>query len=80
MLEPKDADGVANALREFIQDDNATFEDLKSRLVMTVPGGILTGAFGILARAAMKLKNLGATDALVETTDQIPPGNPSDGL
>ena len=75
MLEPKDADGVASALLEFIQDDNATFEDLKSRLVMAVPGGILTGAFGILARAAMKLKNLGATDALVETTDQIPPGS-----
>ena len=75
MLEPKDADGVANALREFIQDDNATFEDLKSRLVMAVPGGILTGAFGILARGAMKLKNMGATDALVETTDEIPPGN-----
>ena len=75
MLEPKDADGVANALREFIQDDDATFEDLKSRLVMAVPGGILTGAFGILARGAMKLKNIGATDALVETTDEIPPGN-----
>ena len=75
MLEPKDADGVASALLEFIQDDNATFEDLKSRLVMAVPGGILTGAFGMLARGAMKLKNLGATDALVETTDQIPPGS-----
>ena len=71
-LEPEDADGVANALREFIQDDNATFEDLKSRLVMAVPGGILTGAFGILARAAMKLKNLGAIQLMARRLAKAP--------
>ena len=57
---------VSKYINDFIQSDNASFEDFKSRLVAAVPGAVLTPVVGGLARSVMKLKNKFASDKLLD--------------
>ena len=66
MIPGENAKDISNALNDFIQSDNVSFEDFKSRMVAALPGAVFTPVVGVLTRYAMKFKNKFASDKLLE--------------
>lgn len=59
LISPEAADEVSAALEDFITSDNATIEDLNSRLVGAMPGAILGPLVDGLGKLAVMAKDAG---------------------
>ena len=72
MIPGESSKEVSKTLNDFIKSDNASFEDLKARMVAALPGVVFTPVVNGLVRYAMKVKNNLATDNFTGTLRKPP--------
>ncbi len=65
MIPGEQAEGLSLAIEEFITSDDATIEDLNSRIVGALPGAILSPAIDGLGKLVVAAKNSGAAQELL---------------
>lgn len=70
MIPGDKAQEVSAAIEQFITSDNATIEDLNSRLVGALPGAILSRVVEGLGKVLVAAKNSGVAQSILSTMQQ----------